>query len=32
MSLEIHEDFLPYALKLDGRLAGSIDLVVIHCT
>ena len=32
MSLEIHEDFLPYALKLDGRPAESIDLVVIHCT
>jgi len=32
MSLEIHEDFLPYALKLEDRAAGSIDLVVIHCT
>lgn len=32
MSLEIHEDFLPYALKLDGRPATSIDLLVIHCT
>ena len=32
MSPEIHEDFLPYALKLDGRLSGSVDLLVIHCT
>jgi len=32
MSLEIHEDFLPYAMNLEGRAAGSIDLVVIHCT
>jgi len=32
MSFEIHEDFLPYALKLEDRAAGSIDLLVIHCT
>jgi len=32
MRFEIHEDFLPYALKLEDRAAGSIDLVVIHCT
>lgn len=32
MSQEIHEDFLPYVMKLEGRHTGSIDLVVIHCT
>jgi len=32
MSLEIHEDFLPYAMNLEGRPAGSIELLVIHCT
>ena len=32
MSPEIHEDFLPYALKLESRRTESIDLLVIHCT
>lgn len=30
--LQIHQHHLPYAACLDRRDAGSIDLVVIHCT